>query len=317
MRVRAKLRGLWRVLRPAPAILMYHRIAAPDVDPWGLAVSPAAFDDQLRALKSHRTVLSMSAFVERLSRRALPANAVAITFDDGYVDNLTAACPALERHGVPATIFITTGTIGAGREFWWDALARLILERDGPIDTTVSLGGKPLKIVLPARSSRPAADRAAYEKVWSLMQAADAGEREAALNHLASAVRAPAVRPGDLPMDAEQLALLAANDWVEVGAHSVSHARLSALTPPDQRREIEESRDACKAVLGRPVAGFAYPFGAVGSETADLARQAGFSYACTTRSACVRATDDAFNLPRVAAADESGEALLRRLAEAR
>ncbi len=316
MRVRAKLRGLWRGLRPAPAILMYHRIASPEVDPWSLAVSPAAFDDQLRALKANRTVLSMTAFVERLGQGALPANAVALTFDDGYVDNLTAACPALERHTIPATVFVTTGTIGGGREFWWDALARLILEREEPIDTTVSIGGKPLNIALPARHGRSAADRAAYEKIWSLMQAAEAGERDGALSQLAGAVRAPAVRPGDLPMDADQLALLAANDLVEVGAHGVSHARLNALTSQDQRREIEESRDACAAMIGRRVTGFAYPFGAVGAETASLARQAGFSYACTTRSACVRTDDDAFNLPRVAAADESGEALLRRLAEA-
>ncbi len=315
MRPRAILRGLWRALRPAPAILMYHRVASLEADPWSLAVSPAAFDEQLTALKTSRTVLSMTTFVERLSQGDLPADAVAITFDDGYVDNLTEACPALERHGLPATMFVTTGTIGSGREFWWDTLTRLILERDGPIDTAFSIGGEPVSLVLPPRS-RPSPDRAAYTKIWSLMRAANPDEREIALQHLAGAVRAPPARDGDLPMDAEQLAVLAANEQVEVGAHSVSHPRLSALTPEDQRREIEQSRDACVAMIGRAVSGFAYPFGEVGADTAALARQAGFTYACTTRSACVRADDDLFDLPRVAAADEGGEDLLRRLKQA-
>jgi peptidoglycan/xylan/chitin deacetylase (PgdA/CDA1 family) len=173
-----------------------------------------------------------------------------------------------------------------------------------------------LRVVLPAPADKPSADRAVHEKVWSLLQAADPAERDAVLGQLTDAVSAPAPRPGDLPMDAAQLALLAASDWVEIGAHSVSHARLSALEPRDQRREIEESRDACEAMLQRPVTGFAYPFGAVGADTRRLAREAGFSYACTTRSACVRANDDIFDLPRVQAADEDGEALLRRLGEA-
>src|ERR1051325_11256188 len=92
----------------APVILMYHRIADPKCDPWGLAVAPSSFDQQMRALRTHRCPLSLDEFVERLERGSLPRLAVAVHFDDGYADTVLAAKPVLEEHAVPATVFITT-----------------------------------------------------------------------------------------------------------------------------------------------------------------------------------------------------------------
>ena len=51
-----------------------------------------------------------------------------ITFDDGYADVLHHAKPLLERHSVPATVFVATGAIGQRREFWWDELGGLFLQ---------------------------------------------------------------------------------------------------------------------------------------------------------------------------------------------
>ena len=86
--MRRVLRRLHRWLRRrgGPAILMYHRIATPEVDPWGLSVSSERFVAHVQALNAHRTILSMDAFVARLRSRDLPHNAVALTFDDGYLD---------------------------------------------------------------------------------------------------------------------------------------------------------------------------------------------------------------------------------------
>src|SRR5271165_453487 len=86
----------WFRRRGGPAILMYHRIATPDVDPWGLSVSPKRFAEQVQALRARRTMLSMDALVARLKSGDLPHDAVALTFDDGYLDNLGQAKPILE-----------------------------------------------------------------------------------------------------------------------------------------------------------------------------------------------------------------------------
>ena len=129
----------WLRRRDGPAILMYHRIATPDVDPWGLSVSPERFAEQVHALRARRTILSMDAFVARLQSGDLPHDAVALTFDDGYLDNLRQAKPILEAAEIPATVFLTTGRIGTGKEFWWDELARMVLSRAEPLSASVKV----------------------------------------------------------------------------------------------------------------------------------------------------------------------------------
>jgi peptidoglycan/xylan/chitin deacetylase (PgdA/CDA1 family) len=63
----------------------------------------------------------------------VPRRSLAITFDDGYVDNLTETKPLVEKHDVPSTVFVVSGYVGAGRRFWWDELERIcVLPRTLP-----------------------------------------------------------------------------------------------------------------------------------------------------------------------------------------
>ena len=63
----------------------------------------------------------------RTPDRDLPPRAIALTFDDGYLDNLEYAAPVLERAGLPATFFLTSGWLGKPGEYWWDTLERVLL----------------------------------------------------------------------------------------------------------------------------------------------------------------------------------------------
>jgi len=126
--------------QPKPVILMYHRIANEAVDPWRLAVSPARFEEQLKVLRRTRHPLTLVDFVRRFKDGSLPAHAVALTFDDGYADNLLAAKPRLAAADVPATVFLATGYIDRPEEFWWDELARLLSTN---MDRKVSLSKFP------------------------------------------------------------------------------------------------------------------------------------------------------------------------------
>ncbi len=110
-----------------PVILMYHRIADPEWDPWALCVSAKCFSDQLEFLRATRTVMTMDELADAHRRSRIPADAVAITFDDGYRDNLTTAKPLLQKHEVPATFFLATGAIASESPFWWDELADMVL----------------------------------------------------------------------------------------------------------------------------------------------------------------------------------------------
>ena len=95
------------VLRPGLRILMYHRVASlPFYDQ--LTVSPERFERQMRQLCARHQVVSLAEGLLALQAGPLRSPLVAVTFDDGYLDNLTEAAPILVRHGVPATIFVTT-----------------------------------------------------------------------------------------------------------------------------------------------------------------------------------------------------------------
>ncbi len=113
--------GLRRlVLPPAKGlrILMYHAIGSPvDSDPKQLySLSESAFEEHLRALSTEPDVR----FVQMDSTEVLadPTGALAVTFDDGYRDNLLAAAPLLKLHGIPFSVFVITQAVRNGeRQF--------------------------------------------------------------------------------------------------------------------------------------------------------------------------------------------------------
>jgi len=89
-------------------ILLYHRVATPASDIHHLAVSPADFREQMAHLKDHYRVVPLSQFAREAGDGSLNPGTVAVTFDDGYLDNLVKASPILTSVGVPATFFVTT-----------------------------------------------------------------------------------------------------------------------------------------------------------------------------------------------------------------
>ena len=136
-----------RWISKVPLILMYHRVAKAAADPWKLAVPPGLFDEQLKLLGDSRLVLPLLDFGRLHQRGDLPANAIAITFDDGYACNALVAAPLLEKYRLPATIFVTTGLISSDKEFWWDALLHIV--REFPAENLrISLGGEAISVFL-------------------------------------------------------------------------------------------------------------------------------------------------------------------------
>jgi len=316
----------WFRRKGGPAILMYHRIATPDVDPWGLSVSPERFAAHVQALRARRTMLSMDAFVAGVRSRDLPHDAVALTFDDGYSDNLRQAKPILEVAGVPATVFLTTGRIGTDKEFWWDELARMVLARAEPLSGNVMVDANDLQIDLPfidlamePRVSWRAWDRpvtareATYKTLWRALQSCTPDGREAAMTQLRCFFGASHPNPEDLPMCAADIRRLVSNH-ISVGAHGCTHQLLTSLPPAARMEEIQRSRVEAEALSGLPVTGFTYPHGDRDAETIDMVRRAGYRWACSTCEAIIdplRA--NLHDLPRLAVGDWRANMLLVRL----
>ena len=232
---------------------------------------------------------------------------------------------------MPATVFCTAGVVGCDQAFWWDRLAGLLLGPDLlPPALALNLGGDHKRITLQAAARYDAADRAAdrrrpdadaapasarlgfYRQVWADLRPLATSDRTLALDQIArwsGAAGADVPRP----LSRGEVQALAASPLIEIGAHSVTHAALSTLTPAAQRTEIGQSKAQLEALVGRPVASFAYPFGDQGADTAALVREAGFRSSCTTEAAAVRARTDPFQLPRIAVGDWDADTLARTL----
>ena len=112
------------------------------------------FDEQMQVLAQCRGTVDAVSFSGGDVFSQSDAR-VAVTFDDGYLDNVVAALPILERHEIPATIFVIGNAVGRTREFWWDALERAILApRYCPVNS--DRFSVPIVTGSPSATTRPA-----------------------------------------------------------------------------------------------------------------------------------------------------------------
>jgi peptidoglycan/xylan/chitin deacetylase (PgdA/CDA1 family) len=259
-----------------------------------LAVSPDSFREQMQYLKGNFPIVR---FEENWAEARKPA--IAITFDDGYADNALEALPILEELGVPATFFVSTGTIGTTLEFWWHELERIILAaRDLPSSFTLDDGVIQKRWLTTADSER----QELYHEIVHLMNDAEPRRRDAWLSQIRSwAAMKPAIADTHRAMTVAELQLLAASSLVTIGAHTVSHTRLSSLASPAQREEIVESKRQLESWLGREITVFSYPFGRrcdYTGETVTLCREAGFAKAAANFPGQTHRWTDPFQIPR-------------------
>lgn len=301
-------------------VLMYHRVAAPAVDPWQLAVTPDTFESQLRALRQAFDLVPLRDLHQSLRTGRHSRPVASVTFDDGYLDNLTTAKPILERHAVPATVFVISGFVGRQDGFWWDRLASAVLG-DEPLPARLEIRAEAsgafefADAALGAHgSSGRGARRRLHDQLWSWLCDQPDAARLRALDQLQRwCGRAPADDPDGRPMTADELRQLVADGLLDVGAHTMSHPRLSRLPRDAQAREIERSREDCRRILGREPLAFSYPNGDYAPESVELVRRAGFRLACDSRADLAWADDDGHRIPRISVREESGDALSRRL----
>lgn len=264
----------------------------------------------------------------------IPRRAIALTFDDGYADNLHRAKPLLERYEIPATVFVATGYLGQNREFWWDELERLLLQPGQlPERLCLTVAGNACEWKLgravcyseeQCRSDRACRPWDAesgsrlffFYSVWQHLRPRPHEERRELLDAIATwANSTSTVRPDYLSLRPEDLPVLAEGGLVDVGAHTVTHPALSAHTVAYQQAEIQKSKAFLEEYLGHPLTSFAYPFGDRASETVELVRQSGFDCACSTVSEAVWKGSDPFQLPRVEVRNWDGERFGKQLSK--
>ena len=289
---------------PRLGVLAYHSIATPLIDPWDLSVAPSHFDQQVGVLTSCGRIepLDDALDLSPAARVARRRPVFALTFDDGYVDNLRTALPILERHDAPATVFVATGLIGQSM-FWWDVLADLA-RASGPTGEELAEAARRLGIVLSENTSNQDRDwRSVHDDLHTAFVRLPPADITALLHDLSSEVGVTLAPRDERPVTVDELVQLASHPLVSIGVHSVNHRRLTLLDHAAVRTEITDSARWLSELLGPGRRVLAYPFGAASAATADVARSAGFVHAVTTESRPVAVRDDRLMTPRLHAHD--------------
>jgi peptidoglycan/xylan/chitin deacetylase (PgdA/CDA1 family) len=292
--------GAVRHLTPSRqvAILRYHAICGPEghayADP-SICVTPDAFARHVAYLAAHYRVLPLPEIVAALrARRTLPLNTVAITFDDGYADNLTAA-RVLRAHDLTATFYITAGCLSGEQTFWLSELRALVAAIPGP-DFRLVAGTCEWDF----STATPEDRQLSITRLSRLFKATPIPVREdlrLQLRRLAGdpPLPSPMLSWSDLA-DMDQLGMT-------IGAHTLTHPNLPSAGPEDARREIVDAKDRLEAELGISVTMFSYPNGGaeryVTPAIQRMVEEAGYEAATTSSNRFATQSSDLFALERL------------------
>ena len=277
---------------PAFQILTYHRVND-DADPFFSALPTGVFEQQMTHVARTYRVLPLTELVEQLRRGGLPRNALAVTFDDGYRDNLTHAAPILARLRLPATIFLATGFIGTAEVPWFDRLAQGFKKSrhdrlHTPWDEELNLDAEPARLGAMARTL----DR--FKRLPD-------EDRRRELDAILSALGVNDQRYfKNLMLSWDDVHALSGLGW-HVGAHTVNHPILSRVSPQRAWTEILGARTMIESACGVSPRAFAYPNGGPEDYTEtvkQLVREAGFTCAVTTRFGLNTPTTNPWELRR-------------------
>jgi peptidoglycan/xylan/chitin deacetylase (PgdA/CDA1 family) len=293
-------------LEPKALVLMYHRIAEPDTDIWNLAVAPAHFKQHLQVLQQMGNVIPAEDLVDQLYNRTLKRRSIAITFDDGYLDNYLNARPLLMHYQLPATFFIVSGNVGLVQEFWWDELAGIFLlsEQLPKIFALITSKGKleadleeEQYLTMELRKKHrqwkttdepPSLRAALFYQLWQHFKPLPYAQQQLLLQQLRAWAKLPIIAQSDCKsMSLSQLRELSESKLFTIGAHTITHPALASHAPSVQEYELATSKLTLNQDTSKSINLVAYPYGDYTDETLDITSHLGFKAAFTTKAGVV------------------------------
>lgn len=286
-----------RVLQGNSVVLMMHRVVSdkseadlPHNNP--LCIDQASFAGLLNWLQQYFQLVPL----EEALRPEGGKPRLALTFDDGWRDNLTHAFPVLQEMGIPASIFLSTGYIGQPRGFWWESVGQRIWNEPETIDRACldrELAGYGLDAPDELFSTNRTLTRSRQILAF-LEQLKRLAPCE--LNAIASDLFHQG--PGHA-MSWHEVSALEASGLVRFGPHGHDHYILTQLEADacmnDMRRSHEELHSHCRFPL--PV--YCYPNGNHDLVVRKNAAKLGYRYGLTTEAGLISSGNDPLILPRI------------------
>jgi peptidoglycan/xylan/chitin deacetylase (PgdA/CDA1 family) len=282
--------GAHHLMRPfvggLGAILTIHHVRPPRRDRFQpnrlLELRPRFLRRVVRWLRrSGIDLISLDDMYRRLRDQEVPKRFVVFTIDDGYRDTLEWAYPILKKHEVPFTVYVPTSFPDRFGELWWLALEAVVARNQ--------------RIVLLVDGNERAFDcatvadkRHVYGQLYGWVRSFKSEEK------LRNVVRDLAGRYQvdiaefcrELCMSWDEIATLAADPLVTIGAHTVNHVMLGKVPEKTARSEMEMSRTVIESALGSRPEHLSYPVGdraSAGPREFRIAAELGFKTAVTTR----------------------------------
>ncbi|HEY0740161.1 MAG TPA: polysaccharide deacetylase family protein [Chryseosolibacter sp.] len=218
------------------------------------------FARQMEYISNHCVLLTMDEVVDlHHNKKPYPRNSVAVTFDDGFRNNLTVATPVLDAFNVPATFYITSGIINTDMMFWVDELEDCInLTDKGSIDVRLEKD-----TIFPVSSLQQKLDALLTIKAYCKKQAMGEKDRVVAAVKMQTGVT-PSVNHSKNyeKLSWEELKEMSRRKHFIIGGHSLYHDILAAITPDERLvRDIEVSIKLLEYNLGQKITHYAYPEG--------------------------------------------------------
>jgi len=300
--------GAYRLLQPLAggigAILMLHHVrpGRPDLFQPNrlLEVTPDFLEQVILELKAMDIdIVSLDEMHHRVSQGKSDRRFVAFTLDDGYRDVKEHGYPIFKKYNVPFAMYVATSFPERLGELWWLALEAVVARND---HVTLTMDGTQRTFACASVDGKRAAFAETY---WWLRQRATEDDLREAIRDLAARYEVDILAfCAELCMDWDELADMARDPLVTIGAHTVNHFILKKVPDDVVRAEMRMSSAAIEARLGQRPEHFAYPVGdatAAGPREFRIASELGFKTAVTTRPGVIfpEHRDHLLALPRV------------------
>jgi len=274
-------------------VLMYHQVLAKP-DPYR-SCSPTAeqFHRQMEILQRFFNPLALDDALELLRQKKLPPNSICITFDDGYLNNLTVAAPILKQLNIPATVYVASAFTD-GENMWNDKIVDLLSDEElTAYDLSLIDAGKHV-IINNSQRHHLIDITLSHVKYLPIEQRIKLVDKLLIGNGYRQ--QAPKM------MDRVQLQEII-QYGVTVAAHTHDHPIMAVLSVEQQQQQLQTNIDCLvQWQVAEPAMGFAYPNGKIeqdfNQQTADLVKKLGLSYAVTTHDGICTPDSDFYQLPR-------------------
>lgn len=276
-------------------VVCYHGICRDDVSPDWLLHPLRTFEREIEFLSRRYELLPIDEALARLYGPGLEHPTAAITFDDGYANNLSMALPVLSRFGAPATVYLTTQLIFSGGHLWTVEVQQAVCQSDRDL---LSAGDR--RVDGPVGSTR--AQRVAKGKqIREVLKSLPDEERQDLSSRIVESLGPPTDLDAFRLMTPSELASMDDGDLVTFGAHTRTHPILARLSDRRLEEEIGGSIEDIRGLKHRSNT-FAYPNG--GPQDYDvravrLLRANGIDAGLSTRQWLHNARFDPFHVRRV------------------